>query len=196
MVAASLDTQPCAAPRTRHAIHRRSVVFLGGALALLVGCATVTPPEGTAPTSRLSGRLGVTVQDAPGRSFSAGFELEGDARQGRLVLSSALGLQLGEARWSPSGAELITADGRRTYASPEDMADELIGEPIPLQALPDWLRGRPWAGAAHVDLPVPEQGFIQEGWRIDRTDLAHGRLTALHAQPAPAITVRARLDPP
>jgi outer membrane lipoprotein LolB len=76
------------------------------------------------------------------------------------------------------------------------MADELIGEPVPLQALPDWLRGRPWNGAPYTDLPAPADGFIQGGWRIDRSDIAQGRISAMRPQPPPAITVRARLDRP
>jgi outer membrane lipoprotein LolB len=175
---------------------RRHLLLAGASLAWLAGCATVPAPESAAPESRLSGRLGVAVQDAPERSFSAGFDLEGDARQGRLILTSALGLQLGEARWSPRGAELYTSDGRRSYATPEDMADELLGEAIPIQALPDWLRGRPWAGAPHTETPLPAQGFDQEGWHIDRAELAQGRLTALRRSPAPTITVRVRLERP
>ncbi len=158
------------------------------------GCATTPPADDL--TARLTGRLGVTVQDAPDRSFSANFELRGDARQGRLILTNALGLQLGEALWSPLGAELVTSDGRTRYASAPDMAEDLIGERVPLQALPDWLRGRPWTGAPHTEQSAPLQGFAQEGWLIDRANLAQGRLTAQRPQPAPAITVRVRLDRP
>lgn len=175
---------------------RPALLALAGWAALLAGCATVAPPQGTPDTSRLTGRLGVSVENAPDRSFSAGFELTGDAQRGRLVLTSALGLQLGEALWTEQGAELVTAEGRRRYDSPLDLASDLIGEPIPLQALPDWLRGRPWAEAPHTDLQPPEQGFLQWGWHIDRSGLAQDRMSAVRTEPAPAITVRARLDRP
>jgi outer membrane lipoprotein LolB len=61
---------------------------------------------------------------------------------------------------------------------------------MPLAALFDWLRGRPWPGAPHEAEP---DGFSQLGWRVDVRALGQGLLTA--RRPAePAVTLRLRLE--
>jgi outer membrane lipoprotein LolB len=160
-------------------------------LALLGACATVPPPGPDA----LSGRLSVVVEaDAqhPRRSLATQFELFGSAQRGQLRLNSPLGNTLAQASWQPAGAELQTSDGTTRYATLDAMAQQLLGEALPLAAIIDWLHGRPWAGA-----PSEPQagGFSQLGWTVDLSRRAEGWVIASRAAP-PAVSVRARLDAP
>ena len=178
-----------------------SALRFGACLAaalLLAGCASLDrrAPEGTA-FDTLAGRLALRVAadgTAPARSLGAAFELSGDARRGRLDLSAPLGLLVGRARWSPDGAVLVTPTGESAYPDLDALARQLLGEDLPLAALFDWLRGRPWPGAASRAFDAAEgTGFEQLGWRVDLAQFADGRVVARRDAP-PAVTVQVRLD--
>ena len=158
---------------------------------VLAGCASLMPP---APPP-LSGRLSVQVaaHDAqPARGLSAAFDLRGDARAGELRLSSVLGPQIAAARWSPGRVTLSTGDGERDFPDLDSLAREVLGEALPLQALPDWLQGRPWSGAPSTALA---DGFEQLGWTLSLARWAEGFVTVTR-RAAPATTLRARLERP
>jgi outer membrane lipoprotein LolB len=158
------------------------------ALALLAGCASAPTP------AALSGRIALLVEaapPAPARRFQAGFELRGDAQRGELDLTDPLGLVAARARWQPGAAELTTSDGAAArFGDLSELAERAFGEPLPLAALPDWLRGRPWPQAPHVRTA---QGFEQLGWVVDLSRYADGQVVARRAA-APEVTLRARLD--
>lgn len=161
-------------------------------VALLSGCASpALHPTGLGPP--LSGRLSVRVDADPVRVVSAGFELSGDARAGTLALTSPLGSTLARARWSGHEAVLTTPAGESRFASLDDLATQALGERLPMAALFDWLRGRPWTGAASAALGGGESGFEQLGWRVSLARFGEGWLDA-HREAAPAVTLRARLD--
>jgi len=175
----------------------RAAAFL--AALLLAACATVAPP-GEAPSGEtLSGRLAVNVaatSASSGRALSAVFELQGDARVGRLNLSTPLGSMLAQARWAPGQVVLATPQGERSFDDLDGLTREVLGESLPLAALFDWLRGRPWAGAASRPLAAPAgAGFEQLGWVVDLARLDQAVVAASRAR-APAVTVRAKLDAP
>ena len=169
---------------------RRALV---AALALaLSGCASLGPQQ---PPPDLAGRLAVRVDasaQTPSRSFSADFDLRGNADRGTLRLTGPLGATLAEVRWQPGRAELADAQGTRAYDTLDAMAQDLFGEPLPLLALIDWLRGRPWAGAPNVKR---DDGFEQLGWRIGLGGFADGLLQATRDR-APGVSLRAKLDKP
>jgi outer membrane lipoprotein LolB len=149
----------------------------------------------TRPPPDLTGRLSIRVEAAeqvPSRSFSADFDLRGDAERGALRLTGPLGATLAELRWQPASAELVDAQGSRTYPTLDALAQELLGESLPMAALIAWLRGRPWTGASSRTL---DDGFEQLGWRVGLAALADGLITASRER-APAVTVRARLERP
>ncbi len=161
-------------------------------LLALAGCATLQPQE--LPPD-LAGRLAVRVDafaQSPSRSFSADFDLRGNADRGTLRLTGPLGATLAEVRWQPGRAELADAQGTRAYGTLDAMAQDLFGEALPLVALVDWLRGRPWTGAPNVKR---DDGFEQLGWRIGLGGFAEGLLQATR-ESAPAVSVRARLEKP
>ena len=168
---------------------RRAVVALAAA-ALLGGCST---PAVRAP-GRLAGRIAVRVEAAgtqPARQMSADFELQGDSSRGEIRLFTPLGTTIGAARWDATQALLVTPDGETRYADLDALARDALGEAMPLQALADWLSGRPWPGAASEVVPT---GFTQLGWQVDLSARAEGRMTAVRTS-APAVTVRVRLEP-
>lgn len=141
--------------------------WLAIAALLLSACATPPPP----PPQGWSGKLGYRVEASGTQRAQAGsalFELQGDASAGRMLLNSPLGTSLAEASWSGDGAWLRDGEQERRYASIAELGqalgEALQGPPLPLQALVDWLQGRPWPQAAHQPLDV---GFEQLGWRVE-----------------------------
>ncbi len=162
------------------------------AAVVLGGCASLGPQL---PPPDLAGRLAVRVDasaQTPSRSFSADFDLRGNADRGTLRLSGPLGATLAEVRWQPGRAELADAQGTRAFDTLDAMTQQLFGEALPLVALIDWLRGRPWPGAPNVKR---DDGFDQLGWRIGLGGFADGLLQATRER-APAVSVRARLEKP
>jgi len=173
-------------------VKRRAALWLvATASSLLAACASLTPPQHTSAV--LSGRLSVRVDSEPPRSLSAAFELSGNARTGALVLTSPLGSTLAQAHWTPTEAVLETSGARTSYPDLDALAEHALGERVPLAALFDWLRGRPWPAAASQGLPDDEHGFTQLGWRVALPRSAQGWVEA-HRDAAPAVTMRARLD--
>jgi outer membrane lipoprotein LolB len=160
---------------------------------VLAGCATAPPPP--AEGELLAGRLSVQVaaSDAqPARQLSGGFELRGSATQGQLDLISPLGTLVARARWRPGQAELDGPDGNARFADLSALSAQAFGEPMPLAALFDWLRGRPWPEAPSQAL-ASAPGFEQLGWQVETGQHAAGQIVARRLA-APVVTLRARLE--
>lgn len=172
------------------------------AAALLGACVALPAPndlDATSANTALTGRLAVHVEasaSAPARSVSAAFDLRGDASAGRLNLATPLGSVMAQARWSPGHVVLATPQGETEFIDLDALTREVLGESVPVAALFDWLRGRPWPGAASTPSVAPaEAGFEQLGWVVNlaRFDEAW---VAVRRERAPVVTVRARLDRP
>lgn len=155
--------------------------WLALVLVLLAGCAT--PPRPAGPADAIngpwSGRLALQVEDRPAQSFSAGFELKGNAQAGELSLFSPLGGTVAVLTWQPGSALLRNGAETREFGSVDALVARVTGEPIPVAALFDWLRG--------IDTPVP-------GWRADLTQLPQGRLAAKRLEPLPQADLRLALE--
>ena len=165
----------------------------GWALAavMLAGCATRPPADAAQPW--ISGRLVVRVEadaDRPASNVSAGFDLRGDGQRGELRLSSPLGAVLAATRWSPTEVVLDRGQGEVRYADMDTLSQQTLGEVLPLRAFPDWVAGRPWAGAPAI---VVAGGFEQLGWAVSLAGLSDGLLQAVRAA-QPRVTVRVRLE--
>ncbi len=167
------------------------------ALALVLGaCASAPQGDVSANGEALSGRLAVRVDAAGGaaaRSENAAFELQGNAQAGRLNLATPLGSVVAQARWMPGSVVLVAPQGERRFADLDALTHEVLGESVPVAALFDWLRGRPWPGAASV--PSAEAGFTQIGWAVDLARFDEGWVVATRDR-SPALTVRVKLDRP
>jgi outer membrane lipoprotein LolB len=203
-----------------HPTDRRTglAATLAAAALVVAGCATVSGPRSGEGGETLSGRLAVRVEASgqdSARSLSAAFDLRGTPAAGTLGLSTPLGSLLAQARWSPAEVVLATPQGTRRFDSLEALTREVLGESVPIEAWFDWLRGRPWPGApsepalatggpppgtagagpAAAQAPPPSAaGFAQLGWAVDLTRFGEGAVSATRAAPAPAVTVRIRLD--
>ena len=147
----------------------------------------------------LSGRLALRVEaaeGAPARSVTAAFELHGDAGRGRLDLSTPLGSVLAQARWAPGSVVLSTPQGDTRFDDLDALTRAVLGESLPVAALFDWLRGRPWPGAASTPSVAPaEPGFEQLGWVVSLARFDDAQVAARRAR-VPVVTVRAKLDRP
>jgi outer membrane lipoprotein LolB len=161
-------------------------------LALLAACSSV--PRAPADGEVLSGRLSVRVEGAPGatRTVSAAFELSGTPSSGRLDLTSPLGSVMARARWAPGEVVMSTTDATTSYPNLDSLTREVLGESLPVAALFDWLRGRPWSGAPS-QRNAAQPGFSQLGWDVSLARFDEGWVSAVREK-SPAVTVRAHVD--
>jgi outer membrane lipoprotein LolB len=155
------------------------------AAALAAGCASppakapdITPAADGGPWS---GRLALQVEDNQSQSFSAGFQLKGNAAKGELTLFNPLGGTLAVLAWAPGSATLRSNGRDQEFPSVEALVAQATGSAIPVAALFDWLRG--------TNTPVP-------GWQADLSQLDRGRLRAQRLQPPPPADLRVVLDRP
>lgn len=151
---------------------------------VLSSCSSITRSERMANDSPAawSGRLQLLVDGNPPQQWTAAFELEGNPAQGRLTLLSPLGSTVADMAWSPAGAQLTDSTGHiERHPSPEHLLQARAGANVPLPALFGWLAG---------------QRATVEGWTVDLSQYAAGRLTATRQQPAPSATLRIILDEP
>ena len=166
--------------------------FAAVALALaLAGCAQLQQaPPSAATEAHLSGRISVTVAGTVhnrGTGGAASFDLFGGPEAGRLELTSSLGTLVARASWQPGLVMLQTPNDERRFDDLDALTRELLGEPVPVAALFDWLKARPWPAAPHSKTA---SGFEQLGWRIEPKlpSLVATRLAE------PTVTLRARLE--
>lgn len=184
----------------RRCVRRATLVRgLAATLALVIGGCAVAPRVADEPGDALAGRLAVRVEGNDGgaaRSVSAAFELQGNAESGQLSLSTPLGSTLAQARWSPGSVLLVTPQGERRFKDLDALTREVLGEALPVAALFDWLRGRPWPGAPSQAQAAPgAPGFAQLGWAVDLARFSESWVTARRDSP-PVVTVRAKIEPP
>jgi len=168
------------------------------ATALLAGCSSLARQPAPAVAEgdlRLNGRLAVTVAGGGGRApgGNASFELIGNPAAGQLELSTPLGSLVARASWRAGEVRLQTPEEERRFEDLDALTRELLGEPIPVAALFDWLQGRPWPQAASKALAPGVQGFEQLGWQIDLSRFAEGLIVATR-RAEPVVTLRARIE--
>jgi len=145
----------------------------------LLGCAQPQlRPQSNAAQDAWSGRISLQVEGQASQSFSAVFELHGNANAGALVLLSPLGSRIAQLQWQEGHAQLTTAQETRDSHSLDLLLEEVTGTQIPVAALFQWLQG--------VQSLTP-------GWRADLTNLEQGRLIARRDTPSPPATLRIAL---
>lgn len=165
---------------------RRWALLAIGALIFISGC--TTPPHlKTADSSEAPpwhGRLAVQIasdaaQSAP-QSFSAAFELSGNATAGELILYAPLGNIAAALSWSPQAAVMRARGEVTQYESLDALIQQALGTAVPVAALFAWLRGDPVMAA---------------GWSADLSQKAAGRITARRTEPLPQAELRLVLEP-
>lgn len=158
---------------------RRRVLALALSSALLAaGCATprMTPVDANA---YWSGRMAIQVLKDPPESLSAGFELQGSAQAGEMVLLSPIGTTLARLEWTPQGARLEQGQQQVDSTSLQRLGARLTGTELPIAALFEWLAGR------QAEAP---------GWQVDLSAHAQGRISAERREPSPGAVLRIALD--
>ena len=155
--------------------------LLAFAILFIAGCAA--PIRATDQNNQnnavWSGRLALTVDADQSQSFSAGFELKGNASAGELSLYNPLGSTLAMLAWAPGSATLRSDNQTRSFDSLDDLVRHATGTVIPVAALFDWLQG--------INTPVP-------GWQADLSQLARGKLVARRSVPTPTAELRLALE--
>jgi outer membrane lipoprotein LolB len=179
----------------RHSLARiRTTVVIAGAASLLAACSTIADLSAANDPATFNGRIAVFIPATTERlaqQENASFELGGTSEKGYFLLISPLGTVMADARWDSDSATLRTRDGERSYRDMDDMTKKALGEPVPLDAMLSWLKGRPWYQASS---DKTAKGFAQLDWEVDTTQLAsQGRLNAKHIK-APIMSLSVLLD--
>lgn len=170
-----------AAPR---AWPRQRGLFVLACTLLLCACAgqqrTSTEAGHTEPG--WSGRMYVRVDTQPPQSFSAAFDLQGSAQEGQLQLRSPLGNTLASAHWSAQGAQLRAGPQSASAENLAQLSTRIVGTELPVGALFEWLQGR----SGEPDT---------QGWQVDLSQYAQGRIQAQRTHSMPAAELRIILQP-
>lgn len=182
--------------------HRAAAVLGVICAALLLGGCAALPasPTGTLATRRdalddfaLEGRFSLRHDD---KSYSGRLSWRHDGANNELLLASPFGQGLAQITTSASGARMTTSDGNVYEAADSELLTrQVLGYPLPLAQLTDWVRGR---GAAYE----PDQlgrplRLRHDGWRIDYeydSDDEQALPSRLFAQRADGLELRLRID--
>jgi outer membrane lipoprotein LolB len=163
------------------------------AILLIAGCAYSTRTTGLkdAETALWRGRLalrvapegavgqGETGAQPQAQSFSAGFELTGNAQTGGLLLFSPLGTTVAELNWTVQTATLQANGETRSFDSLSSLLKHATGTEIPVASLFAWLAG---------------DNAATPGWQADVSQHALGRVVARRSEPLPAVELRLIID--
>ena len=110
------------------------------ALALLTACAS--PPQANRPpgqaVTQWAGRLALRVDSDQAQSFSAGFELKGNAQTGELSLYSPLGSTIAQLVWAPGDARLRSGGKERSFDSLDALTLQATGTELPVASIFRW----------------------------------------------------------
>lgn len=139
---------------------------------------------------KLAGRISIRHQD---EAYHGTLNWQHTAATDALTLAGPLGQGMAELRRNGDGAVLQLPDGERHEAMTLDaLADRLFGAPLPIAALPDWIRGI--APDADRDEQQRPSRLVLPDWTVEwlRYDEA-GRPQLLSLESA-AVGVRLRID--
>ncbi|MBK7355339.1 lipoprotein insertase outer membrane protein LolB [Propionivibrio sp.] len=180
----------------------RVAAFVLGAL-LLGGCAPLPATQGETPPLKselaafsLEARFSLNRGDT---HYSGRLSWRHDGPNNELMLVSPFGQGMAEITTNTLGARLITSDGKE-YTAPDAVAltRQVLGYPLPLDQLTDWVRGR---GPAFVISELDAQGrllrFRHEGWHIEYGypgDDANALPERIFAEDAEGLKLRMHID--
>jgi len=168
---------------------RRAVLAFGALTTtfLVAGCAVserARDQNDTQPSS-WRGRLSIRVQADPAQnqlqdqSFSAAFELQGDANLGDLLLYTPFGSTAAAIHWAPGGAVLQARGETRSFGDLAALIKLVLGTDVPVTALFAWLSGQ----TQEVD-----------GWQVDLSHQPKGKIVARRLAPALPAELQLLLD--
>jgi len=178
---------------------------LAVAMALIAGCAAPPRIEDAAqgPSFDRSGRFALLVERRNGGqdAVQGGFAWRDTAAGQRLDLANPLGNTLARIDVRPGQALLTRSDGTtETAADPDALVEQVLGSPIPVGGLRDWLRGRLAPGPSEYvekDADGRLSRFAQNGWRVELSrydDLGPRLLRLRRTDPGRDISLRLVID--
>jgi outer membrane lipoprotein LolB len=178
----------------------------------LAGCATLPAPTDSERVH--AGRFAATTTlDGKRENTTGRFQLWVDRERLLLDLATPVGTTLARIESGSAGVVLRTPgdDGREVRSrDAEALALEVLGWPLPVAGIGDWIEGRPAPSRPSRPLAGADgaAGFEQDGWTIaiaERFDSGAPRRlvmsrpaqsAAARTPAAPAITLRLVLDEP
>jgi outer membrane lipoprotein LolB len=153
-------------PRIRGASARALAVSFV-LVALLTACAT---PTLAPPDRAYTGRFAVTTAFSEQReSVSGRFSLEIRGPQQIVELASPLGTTVARIKIEPGGARATGARMQEVRGADADvLTEQLLGWPLPVSGLADWIEGRPVPNrVARVEREGGRVVLLeQDGWTI------------------------------
>ena len=178
-----------------------SAGFLGLVL-FLAGCASFpapsvsVPPRDALAAFSLEGRFSLRHED---NNYSGRLSWRHDGENNTLLLASPFGQGMAEITTVASGARLTTSDGKSYEAADaETLTTRVLGYPLPLAQLTDWVRGRnSTAGVAELDGFGRPLRLRHEGWSIDYGydgDDPQAPPNRIFAERAGGLELRLRID--
>jgi outer membrane lipoprotein LolB len=152
-------------------------------LVLIAGCAQPTKlknPYGAEP-SFWHGRLSLRVLSDPAQAqaFSAEFELTGSPLEGELIFYTPLGSTAATLSWSAQAAVMRANGEVRSFESLDALIKQAIGTELPVSALFSWVTG---------------ETREANGWNVDLSDYARGRIKAKRTEPPPVAELSLILE--
>lgn len=149
-----------------------SVILIPALLGLTSCSGTPSSPDQPLPVGRdelhafwLAGRFSLR-QEA--QSYTGRLDWRHADDSDDLLLSSPLGQGMAEIVSDAAGARLTSGDGKtQSAASADELLQAVLGYPLPLDKLADWVRGRnPQGGTMAVDTLGRPLRLHYEDWRI------------------------------
>lgn len=145
-----------------------------GLICLLTACATPQKINNgiAGPAFDRTGRFALSVNYSDGRqeAVQGGFSWHDTGRVLMLDLANPLGNTLARVQVEPGVATLTRSNGETEQAPhPDALVEQVLGSPIPVAGLRDWLQGKTGTDAVAV-LEKNSSGqpasFSQNGWRV------------------------------
>lgn len=172
--------------------------------AVLAGCATVpSAPSGARRDAlgdfSLEGRFSLRHEDT---NYAGRLSWRHAGVDNELLLASPFGQGLAQITTSARGAQLTMSDGKvYAAADSEELTRQVLGYPLPLAQLTDWVRGRGVASGLAELVELDGQGrplrLRQDDWRIAYeydSDAAQALPSRLFAQRDDGLELRLRID--
>ena len=177
-------------------------------LSMLGGCATPLPPAAAVPPGSLvrDGRFALKSESfgRDPQAVQGGYAWRDTGPSLTLDLTNPLGSVLARVQVEPRVAVLTRSNGEVTRApGPDALLETVLGQPMPVQGLRQWLRTMREPLPGMQDVARDEQGriaqFEQDGWvvRLSRFDAAGPRLLEMRRQDADrVVSLRLVVDGP
>lgn len=143
----------------------------------------------------LEGRFSLRHED---KSYSGRLSWRHAGVNNELLLASPFGQGMAEIITNASGAKLTSSDGKvYTAVDAETLTRQVLGYPLPLAQLTDWVRGRAGGGALELDGQGRHLRLRHQGWRIDydyENDDPQALPSRIFAEGAGGLELRLRID--